>query len=221
MTSTARPVTCFGGVEVRLERVDRRAWPVLGIALCVLLAAIDVVVGGQTVLITLLVAAPLVTALGAGWRLTAAVAVLATAIAVPLGLVGDLFGDVDHVLRIVLVAIGGSLAVWMAALRERADRERARLAFLAEAGARLDSSLDYQTAARTLASLAVPVLADWCGVYTVEEGVIRQLAIAHQDPSKEKLAWELERRYPVPRGDADRRAERDPDRRARASDRDP
>lgn len=51
------------------------------------------------------------------------------------------------------------------------DRKRAEAAqrFLAEAGRVLAASLDYQTTVRTVARLAVPIVADWCLVQVVGE----------------------------------------------------
>ncbi len=79
----------------------------------------------------------------------------------------------------------------------RAEASRKRSAFLAEASAVLASSLDYQVTLDRLARLAVPELADWCVVDMVaEDGSIRQLAVAHPDPARVALAWDLDRRYP-------------------------
>jgi signal transduction histidine kinase/ActR/RegA family two-component response regulator len=68
---------------------------------------------------------------------------------------------------------------------------------LAKAGAILGSSLDYQVTLQSVAQLAVPFLADWCVVDIAENQTLHRLAIAHVDSQKEKLAWEMERRYPV------------------------
>jgi len=78
---------------------------------------------------------------------------------------------------------------------ERAARRR--LMFLAEASAHLASSLDYETTLRRVARLAVPEIADWCVVDTIDDdGSVRLLAVAHVDPAKEALVRELRRRYP-------------------------
>ena len=70
--------------------------------------------------------------------------------------------------------------------------------FLAEASGLLASSLDYETTLAGVAKFAVPMLADWCTVYIVEEtsGGLRQVAIAHSDPAKVKAAQALSRRFP-------------------------
>lgn len=70
---------------------------------------------------------------------------------------------------------------------------------LAEASEALASSLDYELTLQRVADLAVPELADWCGVAVPDgRGFIRTLAVAHADPAKVKLARELGERYPEP-----------------------
>jgi PAS domain S-box-containing protein len=81
--------------------------------------------------------------------------------------------------------------------RAEAEEAQQRLAFLAEASSLLASSLDYSTTLTRLARLAVPRIADWCAIDIVEEdGSIRRLKVAHADPTKEALMWELQRRPP-------------------------
>ncbi|HVX66051.1 MAG TPA: response regulator, partial [Bryobacteraceae bacterium] len=82
-------------------------------------------------------------------------------------------------------------------LRARAEESERRAGFLAQATAILASSLDYETTLLQVARLAVPGLADWCSVEILEaDGSIRQLALAHADPSKLQRAAELRRQYP-------------------------
>jgi PAS domain S-box-containing protein len=85
--------------------------------------------------------------------------------------------------------------------REKAEealnlsREVQRL--LAEAGAVLSSSLDYQATLESLARLVVPRLADWCAVDVVaEDGGTHRLVVEHENPGKVRWAHELQRRYP-------------------------
>src|SRR5207247_1007375 len=83
------------------------------------------------------------------------------------------------------------------AARAEAERTREQLAFLAEASATLSASLDYHRTLAQVARLAVPRLADWCGVEMVDEGgALRQLAVAHVDPAKVRLARQFRKRYP-------------------------
>ena len=74
------------------------------------------------------------------------------------------------------------------------DEHRAslRLEFLARAGEILASSMDYEQTLRNVAGLAVPQLADWCGVDLFAPGGRREsVAVAHKDPDKLKLAERL------------------------------
>jgi PAS domain S-box-containing protein len=68
--------------------------------------------------------------------------------------------------------------------------------FLAESGEILNASLDYETTARELAGLVVPVLADWCTVHVQDEDGLRQVALAHVDPERVRWAQEIQDRYP-------------------------
>jgi PAS domain S-box-containing protein len=77
-------------------------------------------------------------------------------------------------------------------------REQARREFLARAGEALVATNDYRDSLAVVARLAVPRLADWCGVDILEPGAHapEQLAVAHVDPAKIEYARELGRRYP-------------------------
>jgi PAS domain S-box-containing protein len=79
---------------------------------------------------------------------------------------------------------------------ERKKKEAAAK-FLAESSTTLASSLDYETTLKTVARLAVPHFADWCGVDMANEGgTLSRLAVAHIDPEKVSWAHEIYRRYP-------------------------
>jgi PAS domain S-box-containing protein len=90
--------------------------------------------------------------------------------------------------------------------RTRAQTAEQRRAFLAEASAELAKSLDHEVTLRKIAELAVPRLADWCGVELAKgsDGQPTRVALVHVDPTKIELANELRRRYPpdptAPRG---------------------
>jgi PAS domain S-box-containing protein len=68
--------------------------------------------------------------------------------------------------------------------------------FLVAAGAALASSLDYRSTLTTVASMAVPHIADWVRVDMLEEGRLRTLAVEHVDRAKIEFAFELAKRYP-------------------------
>jgi PAS domain S-box-containing protein len=71
-------------------------------------------------------------------------------------------------------------------------RAALRMEFLAQASQVLASSLDYQETLRNVAGLAVPQIADWCGVDLFsEEGAREPVAVAHADPKKLEMAERL------------------------------
>jgi PAS domain S-box-containing protein len=71
------------------------------------------------------------------------------------------------------------------------------LRFQAEASTLLAGSLEYETTLASIARLSVPNLADWCAVDILEDDrSIKRLAIAHTDPYKVALAYELQHKYP-------------------------
>ncbi len=82
--------------------------------------------------------------------------------------------------------------------RAELDAARGRQSLLAAASVELAGSLDIQTTLGTLAHLVIPRLADWCVVDLVaEDGRIETAVLAHSDPTKEALAWEMLRRFPI------------------------
>jgi PAS domain S-box-containing protein len=104
-----------------------------------------------------------------------------------------------------VVTYGGAPAVLSVSL-DITDRKQAEVRqrdaertsrFLAEASRVLTSSLDYESTLQTVARLAVPEIADWCGVHVVEStGDIRCVATAHADATTEAVGRELLARYP-------------------------
>jgi PAS domain S-box-containing protein len=87
-------------------------------------------------------------------------------------------------------------AVLTVAVRDITERKRieAEQRFLADAGAVLASSLDYEQTLTTLGHLVVRELADWCIVDVVEEGDRpRRLRVVSGDPDQASLAAQFER----------------------------
>jgi PAS domain S-box-containing protein len=81
-------------------------------------------------------------------------------------------------------------------ITERKKAERTTR-FLADASAALARITDHESTLQLVATLAVPLFADWCAVDVVQaDGSIRRIAVAHADPEKVQLVRELERRYP-------------------------
>ncbi|MFB3852558.1 MAG: ATP-binding protein [Vicinamibacterales bacterium] len=94
------------------------------------------------------------------------------------------------------------------AARKEAEDSEQRAVFLAEAGAILASSLDYETTLATTARLAVPTLSDWCLVAVAEdEGHVRPIAVAHPDPQRAEWAEALFRKREAERAEGSAVAE--------------
>ena len=81
---------------------------------------------------------------------------------------------------------------------ELAQREAARMRYLAHAGELLASSMSAREILATLARLAVPELADWAAVDLFIEGgtAVDRVAIAHVDSNKVSLVQDLVKKYP-------------------------
>lgn len=77
---------------------------------------------------------------------------------------------------------------------ERAQR------LLAEAGATLAESMDYEATIRAVARLCVPVFAELCLVDVDEDGTTRRLELAHGDPDVEARAREAGAAAPAASG---------------------
>lgn len=80
--------------------------------------------------------------------------------------------------------------------RAGAERQRDRMAFLAEAARLMDAPLPVERRLRRLADLAVPTVADWCAVHLVRDDRVEQVAVAHTDPEKVAFVARLQERYP-------------------------
>jgi serine phosphatase RsbU (regulator of sigma subunit)/PAS domain-containing protein len=69
------------------------------------------------------------------------------------------------------------------------------LEFVARASALLARSLDYETTLREVARLAVPEVADWCGVLLIEpDGEERELSSGYEDPELDAVLREIRER---------------------------
>ena len=85
-------------------------------------------------------------------------------------------------------------------IRDISERKRRQAfdRFMAEAGALLGASLDYESTLVAVAGLAVPAIADWCAVDLVTaDGMVSRVAAAHADPDKTELLSDVARRWPA------------------------
>ncbi len=88
------------------------------------------------------------------------------------------------------------LSVYFQDISDRKRNENIQR-FLVAAGELLNSTLDYESIFQNIARLAVPDLADWCSIDSIENDLsIRLVSAAHVDPAKVALAHEIRRRYP-------------------------
>ncbi|MEX2125504.1 MAG: GAF domain-containing protein [Woeseia sp.] len=81
------------------------------------------------------------------------------------------------------------------------ERKRLELSkeFLAEASRILTTTLKPEDTIRNLAQLVVPRLADWCIIQVVDDqGEIRPVELAHSDPEKIEIAWQIAQRWRAP-----------------------
>jgi PAS domain S-box-containing protein len=63
--------------------------------------------------------------------------------------------------------------------------------FLNEASAVLSGSLDFETTLNSLVHITVPHLADCCVVDMLQKKHLQRVAVAHVNPEKEKILWDL------------------------------
>ena len=165
---------------------------------CAGIALVDWAVAGSAVLIGFLATGPVIGAAVARVRTTAIVAGWAVALAVALGVPDDILGTTDHAIRVTVVATMGLLCIWIAATRALVEQARGRDRLIADAGTAMSSALDPEVTLIELARLCAARMADWCFVFVREEdGSIRQVAAAHADPDRQKVAWDLLMRYPL------------------------
>lgn len=110
-------------------------------------------------------------------------------------------GDVRyfHTVKTPVFDEGGKVRELVGVSRDITERRRElegqrQLAIASEF---LGRSIGFETTLANVAKAMVPAIADWCAIDLLEDGQIRRLAVEHPDPEKVKLAYELERRYPV------------------------
>ena len=168
------------------------------VALCIAIALIDWRLADSAVLLGFLAVGPVLAAAAARPRVAAGVTVVATVLGIALGKADMIWGTSDHVIRVTIVLAIGVLSVWLAATRQGLVMARFRDRLIADVGAAMSGALDFEVALIELARLASRRLSDWCFVFLREnDGSVRQVAVAHVDPDRQKLAWELLVRYPL------------------------
>jgi PAS domain S-box-containing protein len=201
-----------------------RLWIALALAVLATISVIDAITGSRVILVPLLVAGPLLAALGASRVETARISVLAIALAVALGGFDDIFGSLRHAVLIVSIATGGGLATALTSVRERlqaaeetarhaetsarrtateSDQARRRAALLARAGELFSSGLDPTETLERMTGLAVPDMAELCIVdLCAPDGAIHGAAATAVNPDVAEALRRLRQRFPLdPAGD--------------------
>ena len=175
----------------------RRIWLAAALGLATALGAVDVAAADAT-LISFLVAPPIVAAIGTRPRSTMLVGAYSVAVAVVLGVPDHVFFHREHLVRIGVVALGAGLGTWIAFVRRGEWAARRRYALVARVGEITQASLDPEVMVIEVAKLAASELADWCFVFLRDDGGgVRQVAAVHEDPERQRQAWELLVRYPL------------------------
>ena len=120
--------------RLRSLRSDRR-WVLLAVPATSVVAVADALLHGE-VLIGLLIVGPLLAAVSLGAWQTGAVAGYALALAVLLGVPDGIFGTSDHLLRCLVVAVGGGFCTLIAARRTQREQALVRMTQVAEVAQR-------------------------------------------------------------------------------------
>jgi PAS domain S-box-containing protein len=82
------------------------------------------------------------------------------------------------------------------AAQQAAEAAERRSAVLAGVSADLAGALDYESTLPASTRRVIPEFADWCSVHLVEEGRIRRVAVASEDPRVERLGWKMDDEHP-------------------------
>jgi signal transduction histidine kinase len=104
--------------------------------------------------------------------------------------------------RVRIVADMASLAISRAVITDRIQKIQREEHFLSDAASLLASSLDYNATLKSIVHLAVPEIADGCGIHLREGDAVRTVEVAHLDPDKLQLISPLQQRW-VPASEND------------------
>ena len=138
------------------------------------LVAADAALGMDVNLAGTYIVVPFLTALWAGTRITALIALATFAATAASGWWNMNFFDSDYDARLAVIVVGGLLAVVSAWARERARLAARRLELLDEVGAIADGSLPLAQTLERVTDVLVPAFADFCMIDAIhDQRVIR------------------------------------------------
>jgi signal transduction histidine kinase/ActR/RegA family two-component response regulator len=106
--------------------------------------------------------------------------------------------EFDVLAKCMNVGVAEAVAEYARSREAELGAQKANLAFLAEAGQLLSSSLDYRSTLSHVLGLLVPRLADWAVVHLEGNGT-GDMPLAHVDPAKLPLLREAYHRHPLPK----------------------
>jgi serine phosphatase RsbU (regulator of sigma subunit) len=178
---------------------DERSWLLANFLLATGIAVLDASV--SVVLLGFLVVPPMLAALRAGPVGTALIAGYCFALGIDSGVWNDFFLSSDHMIRLLVVALSGALAVWVAELRRRTAAAARAAGILGETGNLVEDALDEEAVVEHVVSFAIPTLASLCVIDLVQEdGTIRPASIASDRPEIARLFREMRDKYPLDPG---------------------
>lgn len=186
-----------GAPVIRPDTLRSRTLPAALAALGLVTVA-DLLSGSGIALVVLLVAGPLIATAGGRARETAAVAVLAFTLAVPLAALDGVLDESEGIIALVAVALGGALAVALTGALATERRGRRGADLLARSGELLGAPMDPDTLLAQTTGLAVPDHADVTVVDLLEpDGSLRGAVVNATDPALAAAIRDLRARVPL------------------------
>ena len=171
--------------------------PAAGLAIVFLITAIDLHSDSSIVIGTVVLGA-FVTALIATPRQTALVALVAASCAVLSGMWNDDFLDGPYLLRVVVVLVGGVMAVLAAHGRERGAAKESAFALLTALSRTVDEPMLPSEAIARVEDLLVPAIADVCAIDVVQGGAVRRMSVKARGPRAAEIERAVLDRPPNP-----------------------
>ena len=179
-----------------MEEISRPA--ILAMLIATVIVVMDGASGSMLVLVSLLAIPPVVAAMSASVPETGIVGGFCLTMGVLSGLWNEDLVELQYFARLVTVAAGGVVGLWVASLRVNLSREQQAAELFVELGARMEDALDQAERASHLVDLAVPTLGDVAMVDTLTaEGAITRLAARSADPEVAEAFAELRESTPI------------------------
>lgn len=152
--------------------------------------------GGATVITTAYALAVFPAALFGGRRAALLTALLAAALAVLSPVWNGSFASGDYLVRVAIVALASTAAVFAAWLQAEARTSLRRFSLLNEVTATGDGSMSLAGAMRLISDLIVPAIADFCMIDVVADGRIDRVAVKAEGPAAAEVEAWLKAREP-------------------------